>query len=84
MSNFLRISENAEDKVELEPHLCLFYHLDWYFSPFPTIRFAGLDKLSLSWLLIIFATLISSMNSISAASSKAYLLCTAVCSKLRA
>lgn len=84
MSKFLRISENAEDKVELEPHLCLFHHLNWYFFPSPTIHFVGLDKLSLSWLLIIFPTLISSINTISAASSKAYLLPTAVCSKLRA
>lgn len=50
----------------------------------PTLRFASLNKLSLSWLLITFPTFISSINTISAASSKAYLLSAAVCSKLRA
>lgn len=84
MSNFLRTAENAEDKVELEPYLCLFHHLNRSFFPSPTIRFGSLDKLSLSWLPVISPTFIPSINTISAASSKAYLLSTAVCSKLRA
>lgn len=56
----------------------------FFFFPFLPFRFASLDKLSLSWLPIIFPTFILSINTISAASSKAYLLSTAVCSKLRA
>lgn len=83
MSKFLRISENAEDKVELEPHLCLFHHLNcWFFPLLPFVLQVQIN--SLSWLPVIFPTFIPSINTISAASSKAYLLSTAVCSKLRA
>ena len=84
MSKVLRTAENAEGKVELEPHLCLFHHLNRSFLLSPTIHFASVDKLSLLWLPVISPTFIPSINTISAASSEAYLPSTAVCSKLRA